>query len=710
MKSNYYGKFILLVFFHLLFFAETVVGQYPAGSPVAINGKLKIVGNKLSNECGNAVQLRGMSSHGVQWFPQCYSSSSLDALVKDWKIDIFRIAMYVGEGGYTTKPDYWKTWIDGMVDECAKRGIYCLIDWHVLTPGDPNANISAARDFWTYMSNKHKGKKHVLYEICNEPNGVDWAKVKTYANDIIPRIRANDPSTIIIVGTPTWSQDVDIAAGSPISGQSNIMYTLHFYSGSHSQSLRDKANTALSKGVALFVTEFGVSQASGDGGPYLSEADTWMSWMQTNKISWVMWSFADKAEVSAALSANACSSSGWNNTTQAGTWVKQKLSNPADNFNCSGTGNNNPQPPAVSINAPASASSFNAPAKITITANASDPDGSISKVEFYNGSNKIGEDATSPYSYEWTNVAAGSYSITAKATDNSGTSSTSSAVSVTVKANQVPVVSITSPANGNSLKAPATVKITASASDGDGSITKVEFFNGDNKIGESTSSPYTYTWSNVAAGTYSITAKATDNGGSVTTSGAISITVKNNVAPKVSITSPVNGEGFKSGNTITISADATDEDGTIAKVEFFNGSNKLGESTTSPFKYTWSNVQSGSYSITAKATDDSGGSSTSSPASINVTNVTGTEDLYLHNHIKVFPNPADKEFTIVDETSGVHGETKYELLNSVGQIVWSDLAKDHHALKVSSEHFKKGMYTLRVERKDKMAIFKIVLH
>lgn len=307
--------------------------QYPAGSPVAINGKLKVVGTHLVNECGNAVQLRGMSSHGVQWFQNCYTTSSLNTLATDWGIDVFRIALYVRERGYINNPSYWKTWIDSIVRKCGNLGIYCVIDWHMLSPGDPNANISEARDFWLYMSAKHAADKHVLYEICNEPNGVSWATVKTYANNIIPAIRANDPSTIIIVGTPTWSQDVDVASADKLN-YTNIMYTLHFYSGTHTQFLRDKGNTALANGAALFVTECGTSTASGDGGPYLTEMQKWIDWMAENKISWINWNFADKSETSSALTSGACAASNWNSTSASGTFIKQKILNPSDNFIC----------------------------------------------------------------------------------------------------------------------------------------------------------------------------------------------------------------------------------------------------------------------------------------------------------------------------------------------------------------------------------------
>ncbi len=308
-------------------------GSYPPGSPVAINGKLSVSGNQLVNQCGNPIQLRGMSTHGPQWFENCYTTSSMDALVNDWGIDVYRIAMYVEEGGYVNNPDYWKAWIDQKVDECAERGVYCMIDWHVLNPGDPNANLTASRDFWSYMSAQHNGKDHVIYEIANEPNGVTWPTVKSYAEDIIPRIRANDPNTIVIVGTPTWSQDVDAAAQDPLNFD-NIMYALHFYPGTHTGWLRDKGDVALNAGLALFVTEFGTSTASGDGGPFLDETQNWMDWMAARNVSWINWSYADKAEVSAALVPGSCGSGSWNNTSASGTFIKDHILFPADNFVC----------------------------------------------------------------------------------------------------------------------------------------------------------------------------------------------------------------------------------------------------------------------------------------------------------------------------------------------------------------------------------------
>ncbi|MCQ2195774.1 MAG: cellulase family glycosylhydrolase [Paludibacteraceae bacterium] len=310
--------------------------DYPVGSPVYLNGKLSVQGTKMVNECGNPVQLRGMSSHGLAWFPSCYREDGIKTLVNDWGIDIFRLAIYTHEwGGYTTEQwksmDDYNEYIDQLVEVCGKYGIYCMIDWHVLNQGsgNPNTTLDDAIPFWDYMSKKHKDDKHVLYEICNEPNGtsVTWDKVKEYADQVIPVIRANDPSTIVICGTPTWSQDVDKAAENPLS-YDNVMYTLHFYSGTHTQYLRDKGDVALSKGLALFVTEFGTSRADGNGGVFLDECDVWMDWMKERKISWCNWSIAGKKETSNALNGGACDSGDWNNTSASGTYIKAKLLEP----------------------------------------------------------------------------------------------------------------------------------------------------------------------------------------------------------------------------------------------------------------------------------------------------------------------------------------------------------------------------------------------
>jgi len=283
-------------------------------------------------------------------------------------------------------------------------------------------------------------------------------------------------------------------------------------------------------------------------------------------------------------------------------------------------------PPALSVNitSPANGSIFDAGDTVTIEADASTPDGTVTKVEFFAGTTWLGEDTTSPYSFTWNDVPEGTYLLTAKATDSEGLSSTSASVTINV-VKHPPAVSITSPTNGSSFDIGADITIQADASDPDGTVTKVEFFEGANKLGEDTTDPYSYDWIDVQQGEYELTAKATDNDLLEGTSGPVTISVVDN-PPAVSITSPASGSVFDVGDDITIEADASDEDGTVTKVEFFEGAVKLGEDLSSPYSFTWNNVQQGEYELTAKATDNGNNTNTSGPVSITVSNKIDMEE------------------------------------------------------------------------------------
>jgi serine protease len=279
-------------------------------------------------------------------------------------------------------------------------------------------------------------------------------------------------------------------------------------------------------------------------------------------------------------------------------------------------------PPTVAISAPLNGASFTAPASITVGANASDSDGTIAKVEFFAGSTLIGSDTSAPYSVAWSNVAAGSYSLTAKATDDKGASKTSIAIGVTVNAaaNVAPTVSLTGPANGASYTAPASITLSANAADSDGTIAKVEFFAGGTLIGTDTSAPYSANWSNVAAGSYSLTARATDNKGAATTSGSVNVTVTGgtpvNAAPTISVTSPANGAAFTAPANVTINANAADSDGSVAQVELLQGGTVLATDTAAPYSFALNNLAAGSYSYTLRAIDNLGASAS---AALNIT-------------------------------------------------------------------------------------------
>lgn len=276
---------------------KTVVERY---------GHLKVVGTKLCNEAGEPVQLRGMSSNGLQWAGKYANKAVIKWLRDDWNSQLWRAAMYLTQGGYIGGPQLKQKVIDS-VEAAVDSGVYVIIDWHVMLERNPNAYKAQAVAFFSEMAERYGSLPNVIYEICNEPNGdeVTWdGEIKPYAETVIAAIRARDPDNVIIVGTPTWSQDVDKAADNPITGYDNIMYTLHFYAGTHGKPLMDKAEYAMSKGLAIFVTEWGTTLATGDQfKPDMTVP--WIEFMDRHQISWANWSVANDGKDSCVLAYNA---------------------------------------------------------------------------------------------------------------------------------------------------------------------------------------------------------------------------------------------------------------------------------------------------------------------------------------------------------------------------------------------------------------------
>ena len=272
--------------------------------------------------------------------------------------------------------------------------------------------------------------------------------------------------------------------------------------------------------------------------------------------------------------------------------------------------------PVVSIGSPANNAVFVAPASVTINATASVTGATLAKVEFLRNGTLLATDTTAPYSYAWTNVAAGNYALTAKAYDNAGGTTTSTAVNITVKANVAPSVALTAPATNAIFTAPATIGLAASASDTDGAIAKVEFFNGTTRLATDTTAPYAHSWTNVAGGTYTLTAKATDDKGAVTTSPPVTAIV--NRAPTTAITAPANNAVLVAPLNLTVTASASDADGTVSKVEFLRNGTLVATDTTSPYAYTWNSVPLGTYTLTSRATDNRGATTTSAPVAFTV--------------------------------------------------------------------------------------------
>ena len=303
---------------------------YPQNSPVANHGKLQVSGKNIVDVNGENVTLRGISTHDIFFFTDsvspCYNESALDALVDDWGINVLRIASYT-ELYIKKNAEERRAFIDEMVDMCAQKGIYCIIDWHTLNEGtsDPMFAYEEAKEFFEYMSKKHAGKAHVIYEICNEPQEDSWARVKHYAQEMIDVIVKNDPNSIIIVGTPIWSKRVDDAAISQLD-YPNAIYSLHYYAASDKEELRQKGDYALSLDCPIIVSEFGTCTSTGNGKIDYSSTIEWFEWMNENNISWINWNFSEKKESSALLKPGSCTEKRWNDVSESGRLIKWALS------------------------------------------------------------------------------------------------------------------------------------------------------------------------------------------------------------------------------------------------------------------------------------------------------------------------------------------------------------------------------------------------
>ena len=304
--------------------------QVASGTPVSQHGRLSVKGTRLVDKNGKAVQLKGVSTHGLQWFPQFVCKETFKCIRDEWGANCVRLAMYTDEGGYCNGADQaqMRTLVKNGVKYATELGLYVIIDWHILHDYDPNMNKADAIKFFDEMSKEFAGCENVFYEICNEPNGgISWAPVKSYAEEIVPVIRKNDPKGIIIIGTPTWSQDVDIAAKDPVKGYDNLMYALHFYAGTHKDNIRSKMKTAIEAGLPVIVTEYGICDASGNGACNETEANKWVAMMDKYGVSYMIWNLANKNESSSLIKANCKKLSGFTEAdlNQEGRWLVKML-------------------------------------------------------------------------------------------------------------------------------------------------------------------------------------------------------------------------------------------------------------------------------------------------------------------------------------------------------------------------------------------------
>lgn len=303
-------------------FEKTFLGKH---------GKLHVDGIHLLDEDNKVVQLKGVSTHGINWdvgYPYV-NEKAFHNLRDEWGVNCIRVAMYTQDyNGYCVTDNSGRkkllSTIDTAVKATKKLGMYVIIDWHVLNDQTPKKYEKQAKAFFKKVAKKYKNNKHVLYEICNEPNGgTDWSTIKSYANQVIPVIRKQNEDAVIIVGTPNWSQDVDVASESPITGYDNLMYSVHFYAATHQDNYRKKCETALKNGLPVICTEFSACEASGDGALDKKSANAWIKLLNKYKVSYHAWSLSNKAESASLLKSSCKKTSGFQtkDVSAMGKWL-----------------------------------------------------------------------------------------------------------------------------------------------------------------------------------------------------------------------------------------------------------------------------------------------------------------------------------------------------------------------------------------------------
>ncbi len=296
---------------------------------VSAHGRLQADHGHVVGADGKPVALAGVSYGWSQWeAKRFFNAGVVNWLKQDWHADIIRAPLGIHEeDGYFQNPTVNFNRVIAAIDAAIAADVYVIVDWH-----DHNAHLHTARaiGFFQEIAKRYGNRPNLIYEIYNEPKtGYTWKiDVKPYAEQVIAAIRAIDPDNLIVVGTPNWSQDVEVAADDPIKDP-NVAYTLHFYAGTHKQKLRDKAAHAIKLGATLFVTEWGTCEASGDGPIDKESVEAWMTFLREHQISHCNWAIYDKHETAAIVRKTASSTGGWAEAdlTTSGQYVRELVRN-----------------------------------------------------------------------------------------------------------------------------------------------------------------------------------------------------------------------------------------------------------------------------------------------------------------------------------------------------------------------------------------------
>ena len=307
MKKFISAIIIIALTIFIIFGLKTVLGpifdEITKNQYVSDNGWLKVEGTQLKNESNNNFTLKGVSSHGLQWYSDMLTADNIKELKDTWHINVFRIAMYTDSNGYISNKETMKNKLIEVADIAINLDLYVIIDWHTLTDNNPNIHKEEAKVFFDEISCLYKDTPNIIYEICNEPNGnsITWDdEIKPYAEEIIPVIRKNSPNSIIIVGTPSWCKELKPAAENRLKFD-NILYSCHFYAATHKDDIRQEVSEAYDKGLPIIVSEWGTTEASGNGYVDKEESKKWIEFLKSKNISFINWSFSNKEENSAIV-------------------------------------------------------------------------------------------------------------------------------------------------------------------------------------------------------------------------------------------------------------------------------------------------------------------------------------------------------------------------------------------------------------------------
>jgi len=300
---NFKSKIIVLF---LIFSCSVANAQF-----VKKYGQLSVKGTQLVDRNQNPIVLRGLSFGWHNWWGKFYNKEVVQTLHKDWNANVLRAAMGVDadKNCYIKSPEDSKAKIEAVINEAIEQDIYVIIDFH-----SHNIHLKEAKVFFDEMSKKYGKYPNIIYEVYNEPDKESWAEVKAYSEEVIKVIRANDSKNIILVGSPHWDQDIHLPAKDPILGFDNLMYTMHFYAGTHGKWLRDRTDEAIKSGLPIFVSESAGMEASGDGPLDYKSWQEYIDWMEERKISWITWSVSSKVETCSFLKPNANSNGKWKDT------------------------------------------------------------------------------------------------------------------------------------------------------------------------------------------------------------------------------------------------------------------------------------------------------------------------------------------------------------------------------------------------------------